>query len=53
MSYESFGIKRAYNEPALSRPKYERYDTSLKSQFYVSLVYEVTRLPRMLIPKMF
>jgi hypothetical protein len=44
MSYESFGIKRAYNERALSHPKYERYDMSVKNQFSVSLVYKVTRL---------
>jgi hypothetical protein len=42
--YESFGVKRAYNEPALSNPKYKRYDVSVKNQFAVSLVYKVTRL---------
>jgi hypothetical protein len=44
MSYESSGIKRAYNEPALCHPKYERYDMSVKCQFSVSLVCKVTRL---------
>ena len=38
MSYESFGIKRAYNEPVLSRPIYERCDMSVKIQFSFSLV---------------